>query len=147
MEITMAARTFFGVVIMLFVLALTGHAGVNEEIQKYFNDTASKVKATDDPVQKRKILSHSLESMMKALDRVQSLPVISDEDRTGIAHLKSIIQEYQDELAGLNGFERVPDGQLNAFSQYVVQNVEQARTITISLTTVLLIIIIILLLV
>ena len=49
---------------------------------------------------------------------------------------------------GSNGYERVSDAQLNAFSDYVVQNMEQAdKTITISLVTALLIVIIIILLV
>ena len=76
-------------------------------------------------------------------------PLISQEDRAGIDRFKATLQEKQDELAGLKGFERVPDAQLNAFSDYVVQDMEQAadRTITISLVTALLIVILIILLV
>ena len=86
--------------------------------------------------------------MSKALDKVQKSPLISKEDRAGIDQFKATLKENQDELAGSNGFERVPDAQLNAFSDYVVQNMEQAdKTITISLVTALLIVIIIILLV
>ena len=86
--------------------------------------------------------------MSKALDKVQKSPLISKEDREGIDQFKATLKENQDELAGSNGFERVPDAQLNAFSDYVVQNMEQAdKTITISLVTALLIVIIIILLV
>jgi len=144
----MLARTVFGVVVMMFVLIQAGFAGGKDDIQKYFNDTASKVKATSDPAEKRAILDKSLQTMSKALDKVQKSPLISKEDREGIEKFKATLQENQDELAGSNGFERVPDAQLNAFSDYVVQNMEQAdKTITISLVTALLIVIIIILLV
>jgi len=144
----MLARTVFGVIIMMFVLVQAGNAVGADDIQKYFNDTAGKVKAADDPAQKREILNKSLEKMSKALDKVQSSSLISKDDRVGIALLKSTLQEKQDELAGLNGYERVSDVQLNAFSDYVVQDMEQAtQTVTISLVALLLIIIIIILVV
>jgi hypothetical protein len=144
----MLARTVFGVVVMMFVLIQAGFAGGKDEIQKYFNDTASKVKATTDPAEKRAILDKSLQTMSKALDKVQKSPLISKEDREGIEKFKATLQENQDELAGSNGYERVSDAQLNAFSEYVVQNMEQAdKTITIGVVTALLIVIIIILLV
>jgi len=144
---TMLTRTFFGAIVMMFVLVLAGNAGAKEHIQKYFNDTALKVQATDDPAEKREIINESLQRMMTALDRVQSSPLVSKEDGDGIDHYETVLQEKQDELLGNNGFERVPDSQLNAFSVYVVQSMEQAdRTITISLVTALLIVILIILL-
>jgi ABC-type transporter Mla subunit MlaD len=144
----MLARTVFGVVVMMFVLIQAGFAGGKDDIQKYFNDTASKVKATSDPAEKRAILDKSLQTMSKALDKVQKSPLISKEDREGIEKFKATLQENQDELAGSNGYERVSDAQLNAFSEYVVQNMEQAdKTITIGVVTALLIVIIIILLV
>jgi len=143
----MLTRTFIGAIVMMFVLVLAGNAGAQERIQKYFNDTALEVQVTDDPAEKREIINESLHKMMTALDRVQSSPLVSKEDGDGIDHYKTVLQEKQDELLGNNGFERVPDSQLNAFSVYVVQSMEQAdRTITISLVTALLIVILIILL-
>ena len=142
----MLARTVFGVIMMMFVLVQAGNAGGKDDIQKYFNDTAGKVKAADDPAQKREILNKSFKTMSKALDRVQSSPLISKDDQAGIGSLNATLQEKQDELAGLNGYERVSDEQLNAFSDYVVQDMEQAaQTVTISLVAALLIIIILIL--
>ena len=75
---------------------------------------------------------------------VRSSPLVSKADRAGLDRLKAALQEKQDELAGTNGYARVADDQLNAFSDYVVQDMEQAdRTITISVVTALLIVIII----
>jgi hypothetical protein len=144
-EKTMKAGTVFGTLAMLLALVQVGIAGGKEDIQKYFNDTASKVKATGNPVQKREILNKSLQNMSQALNRVEGSGLISREDRAGISRLKANIQEKQDELTGSNGYVRVDDAQLNAFSDYVVQDMEQAETITISLVSALLIIIILIL--
>jgi hypothetical protein len=139
----MLKKTFFGAIMIMFMMVLAGNAG---ELQEYFNNTANKVKGTTDPVQKREILSKSLQTMSEALDEVQNSSLISKEDRVGIDNLRATLRENQDELSGSNGYERVPDKQLNIFSDYVVQNMEQAdKTITISVVTALLIVILIIL--
>lgn len=145
---TMRARIALGFIVMIFVLALPANAGGKAELQKYFSDAAIKVKTTDNPSDKRQILDESFQTMSKALDMVQSSPSISQDDGVSIGRVKAILQEKQDELAGSNGYVRVSDDQLNAFSDYVVQDMEQAdQIITISLVTLLLIIILIVLLV
>ena len=132
--------------VMTFALVHVGSALAQDNLQGYFNDTACKVKASADPSQKRAILNDRLETMSEALNRVESSRLISKDDRAGIDLLRVTLQERQNELAGSNGYDRVPDEQLNAFSDFVVQDMEQAdRTITISLITLLLIIIIVIL--
>ena len=144
----MKAKTILGTLVMLCVLAQAGFAGGMEDFQKYFNDTASKVKATEVPAQKREIMNNSLESMLKALDKIQNIPLVSKNDRASIDRLKDDLRQKQDELSGNNGYDRVPDTQLNAFSDYVVQDMEQAsRTITVSLLAAVLIGVIIVLLI
>lgn len=144
----MTARLVFGSMIMTLLLALPAHAGGKEEFQKYFNDAAGRVRATENPAEKRAILSESFQTMSKALETVQGSPLISKDDRIGVDRLKATLQEKQDELAGSNGYARVPDAQLNAFSDYVVQDMEQAdQVITISVVTLLLILIVVLLIV
>ena len=143
----MTRRTAFRLIVMVFVMAYAGIAFGQDGLQKYFNNASLKVKATTDPLQKREILNRSFEKMSKALDKVQTSPLISKHDQAGIALLKSTLQEKQDELTGLNGYERVSDEQLDAFSDYVLQDMEQAtQTVTISLVALLLIIIIVILL-
>jgi hypothetical protein len=142
----MLGRTAFRITLMMFVMAFAGIAQGQENLQKYFSDTAVKVKATTDPFQKREILNNSFERMFKALNSVQSPPLISKGDKIAIDQFRIILKEKQDELAGLNGYEGVPDVQLNAFADYVVQDMEQAtQTVTISLVALLLIIIIVIL--
>jgi hypothetical protein len=142
----MIPRMIVGSIVMMFLLALPASAGGKAELQKYFSDAAGKVKATENPSEKREILSQSLQTMSKALDIVQNTTAISSSDGIGLIRFKAAIQEKQDELAGLNGYARVSDGQLNAFSDYVVQDMEQAdQVVTISLVSLLLIILLIVL--
>lgn len=144
----MKALIAFGSIFMMFVLAIPVNADGKDELKQYFNKAANKVKMTENADEKREILNESFNSMSKILDKVQSSALISKEDYDGISRLKAIVQDKQDELAGINGYERVPDTQLNAFADYVVQDVEQAdQTITISVVVLLLIIILIVLLV
>jgi len=137
------------IVRLMVVIVALGYAGValgQDSVHKYFNDTALKVKATEDPVQKREILSKNLSDMTKALDTVKGAPLTSEEDDAKLDRIQSTLREKSDELVGANGFDRVPDDQLNAFSTYIVQDMEQAdKTLSIGLVTLLLIIIIIIL--
>lgn len=145
----MKARTVLGVIIMMLVLAQAGYAEGTDGIKKYFSDTATTVKTTADPAQKREILNKSLQTMSKALDKVERSGLVTQEDRAGIDLFKAALQEKHDELAGINGYERVSDAQLDAFSDYVVQDMEQAleRKVTVSLLAAILIGVIVLLLV
>ena len=136
----MRSRRVYGAIIMLCILAFTAYPGGKGELQKYFSNAATKVKATDNPSEKRAILTTSFQTMSRALDMVQQSSSISKEDGVRIELVKATLQEKQDELAGLDGYERVPDAQLNAFANYVVQDMEQAQMITISLVALLLII-------
>jgi septal ring factor EnvC (AmiA/AmiB activator) len=125
------------------VLAFAGSTQAQDKLKNHFSDVANKVKATADPSQKREVLNESFNDMHKALNTVQGSPLVSKSDKAGIEHFKTALQEKQDELAGLNGYERVPDAQLNDFADYVVQDMEQAtETVTISLVALLLIILI-----
>ncbi len=142
----MVKRTALRVVVMMCVLVYAGMAAAQGNVQNYFNDAACKVKAASDPSQKRDILVGAIQDMSKALGTVQNSPLVSKSDRAGLDRLNASLQEKQDELAGTNGFARVADDQLNAFSEYVVQDMEQAdQTITIGVVAALLIVIIIIL--
>jgi hypothetical protein len=130
------------------VLVLPVFAAGTGQLQGYFSDASHRVKATVDPAEKRQILNNSFESMSAVLGVVRSLPLVSKDDVAGIDHARAAINEKKDELAGTNGYARVPDARLNAFSDYVVQDMEQAdQVITISVVTLLLIIILIVLIV
>ena len=142
----MKAIITFVTVLIMFVLVIPVNAGGKGELQKHFSEVAKKVNATENVVEKRAILENSFKDMSEALDKVQGSFLVSKEDQAGVDGLKSILKENQDELAGVNGYQRVPDSQLNNFSIYVVQNMAQAdQMITISLVAALLIIIILIL--
>ena len=134
-------------ILLMFVLVIPASAGGKEELQKHFKNVANKVKATENVTEKREILNESLQKISKALNTLENTGMISEKDQIAVNGLKATMQENQDELAGTNGFERVSDDQLNNYSDYVVQNMEQAEMITISLVSLLLIIILVVLLV
>ncbi len=141
----MNLRTVSGTIALTCMFALPVFAGGTGDIQKYFNDAASKAKQAATPSEKRRILNESFRVVSNALDIAGNMPFTSKEDLAGIRKFRSAIQDKQDELAGKNGFTRVPDSQLNAFSGYVVQDMEQAdQTITISVVTLLIILLVIL---
>jgi len=142
----MLSRIALRLIVLIVALGYAGMALGQDKVHNYFNDTSIKVKATESPAQKREILSKNLDDMIKALDMVEGGALTSEQDDLKLDHVKMTLQEKRDELAGVNGFDRVPDDQLNAFSTYIVQDMEQAdRTITISVVVALLIIIIIIL--
>lgn len=140
----MKTRILFLSIIIMLVSALPALASGKGEIQKYFNDASKKVKATENAADKRVILDESFNNMFNALGTVQSTGLLSKEESDGVDLFKESMKEKQDELNGLNGYERIPDSQLNDFSNYVVQDMEQA-SITISLVTLLLLAILLIL--
>lgn len=144
---TMRARMMIGWVAMMCVLVLPANAGGKGDLQRYFSDAASRVKAAESPSAKRAILNESFDTMTRALEMVQGSRTMSKDDAVGLERFKATLREKQDELAGVNGFARVTDDQLNTFSDYVVQDMEQAdQVVTISLVALLLIIILVVIL-
>lgn len=144
----MFAKKIIGVLVMSCFLVSAVQAQATEDIKGYFSETAAKVKAEPDPDKKREILGNSLERMTDALDKVDKSGLVSKEDRAGLDSFRNALQEKQNELAGTDGFDPIPNSQLNNFSDYVVQSMEQAdRTITVSVVTALLILIVVILLV
>jgi len=138
----------FGAVLLMFVMTIPVNADGKDELKQFYSKTADKVKATENADEKREILNESFNNMSNVLDKVLSSGLISESDRVGIEQYKTTLQEKQNELEGINGYERVQDSQLNSFANYVVQDMEQAdSTITISVIALLLIIIIVILLV
>ena len=71
----MKSRRAIGFIVMMFVLTISANAGGKDGLQKYFNDAAVKVKATNSPSEKRAILNESFQEMAKALTMVQKLTV------------------------------------------------------------------------
>ncbi len=119
----------------------------HDKLKTEINKMVENVKEAETAVEKREILNTSFDKLITAFNRVESMNRVPESDKKALADFKNTIQEKKDELNGTNGYERVPDSQLNDFAQFAQQDIEQAdRVVTISLTTALLIIIILLLL-
>ncbi len=142
----MYMRFMLALIVIAGALSVAGSAIGQDNVHSYLNETALQVKSSDDPVVKRDILTKDLARMTEALAKAQESALTSAEEDAGLAQLQTTLQEKSDELAGKNGFERVPDQMLDGFATYVVQDMEQAdRTVNISVVTALLIIIIVIL--
>ncbi|MCH8558551.1 MAG: hypothetical protein LAT84_12045 [Balneolia bacterium] len=120
---------------------------LNEVLKQHMNETVQQVKATDDADEKRSILNASYENMLETASLIEKRVTLNEDEAAQIALLKSEINDRANQLNGLDGYERISDEDLDEFSDYSQQAMEQAnRTLTISLTTALLIVIILLLL-
>lgn len=120
----------------------------HDRLKKQVRNLVQEVKDAPTAAEKRSLLDAKLQSMISALDRAEQMGAVSAKDKEGIDVLRTRLQEKHDELHGHNGFEPVPDGQLNNFADYVQQDFEQANsTVTLSVGTALLILLLIILLV
>jgi len=119
---------------------------VTESFKMHFNETVKAVHETENADEKRAILNESFNKMITAIDRIESQASLTDDESALLASFKSELTEKQNELNGLDGFDQVVDKDLNDFSNFSQDMIEQAnRTITIGVTTALLILIILLL--
>lgn len=134
---------FAATFIPLQAQSLDAHDNLKAEI----NNMVKSVEEAESAVEKREILTVSFDNLITTFNRVESMKQVPESDKKALADFKNSIQEKKDELNGTNGYERVPDTELNDFAQFVQQDLEQAdRYVTISVTTALLIILILLLL-
>ena len=114
--------------------------------KKYINNMVQKVEKAENPARKREILNNSFDEMTSAFDQALSFGIVSEKDRKAINTFKADIQQKRNELNGLNGYKKVANNNLNNFANFVQQDLEQADTVTFSISAVLLVLIIILLL-
>lgn len=121
-------------------------SNAHDKLKSEINNMVESVEEAETAVEKREILNTSFDKLITTFNRVQSMDRVPEADKEALADFKNSIQEKKNELNGTNGYEKVPDSELNDFAQFVQQDFEQAdRFITISVTTALLIVLILLL--
>lgn len=143
----MLYRKWLGIGSLLLCLMFpAGKANAESGIQKYLNDAAQSIHATADPVQKRAVLDEQYVRLSDGMNMLIESGMLSSGDRTALSQESARLNEMRDELAGRNGFARVPDNQIDQFARFVVQDQEQADTVIIisSVTLLLLLILIVL---
>ncbi len=137
-------------VFMVFAIqsaAVAQSVNLTETFKKSFNKTVQEVHKTENATEKRTLLNDSFNKMTEAIERIEAKANLSEEEIAQLAAYKSEIQNKKSELNGTDGFDKVLDKDLNNFSDYSQQHMEQAdRTITIGVTAALLIILILILL-
>ncbi len=120
---------------------------IAETFKEHFNKTVQDVQETDNADEKRTILNESFEKMIHTLDQIESKASLTEDEIASINNYKFGLTEKINELNGLDGFEEIADEDLDDFSNFSQDFIEQANnTITIGVTTALLILIILLLL-
>lgn len=119
---------------------------VTETFKKHFNETVENVHQAENGDEKRAILNNSFDKMNKALDRIESMATLTEEEIAGLNSYRAGLTEKMNELNGLDGFDEIADEDLDDFSNFSQDFIEQAdRTVTIGVTTALLILIVLLL--
>jgi hypothetical protein len=135
-------RIILTVILSFFLFQTSKADDLKKELQKYINEIITEVKEAETPDEKREILNDLFEDLQSSFSAAKNSPYVPEEDHKGIDILETKMRDRQNELNGLDGFEKVPDNKLNEFATFTLQDIEQADTIiTISLTTLLLIII------
>jgi hypothetical protein len=136
-------------IFLLFVaqsMAVAQSTNITETFKKHFNETVQQVQQTENADEKRFILNESFTKMLDSIDRIESVANLSENESAMLSSYKNGLLEKQNELNGLDGFNEVLDEDLDDFSNFSQDYMEQAnRTVTIGVTTALLILIILLL--
>jgi len=134
---------------MLFAvhsMSVAQSVDITETFKNHFNETVQQVHQAENADEKREILDESFSKMIHAIDRIESRANLSEEESEMLSSYKNDISEKQNELNGLDGFDEIQDEDLDDFSNFSQDFMEQAdRTVTIGVTTALLILIILLL--
>lgn len=142
--------TILASTLLIFAIQTTSFAqstDITETFKKHFNETVQAVEETDNADEKRAILNESFNKIITAIDRIESRASLTEDEIASLNSFKLGITEKQSELNGLDGFDEIMDEDLDDFSNFSQDFIEQAnRTITIGVTTALLILIILLLL-
>ena len=119
---------------------------ITETFKKHFNETVQEVHGTENADEKRAVLNESFNNMITAIDRIESLASLTEDESASLNSYKLGLTEKLNELNGLDGFDEVMDEDLDEFSGFSQDFIEQAnRTVTIGVTTALLIVLILLL--
>ncbi len=127
--------------------AVSQSTDLTETFKKHIYKTVQEVKSEENTEEKRAILNKSFNKMLTALDKIESTATLTEEELAQLHSYEEKIEEKSNQLNGHKDYEKVKGKDLDEFSDYVQQDMEQAdRILTISLTTALLIVIILLLL-
>ncbi len=129
------------------LFADTAATRLENRFKAYFNNLLLEVERTGDPAQKRALLNESLDRLLLAVDRIQRIPFVKQEQREALARFGLQVQAKHDELNGAAGFSMVASGDLDDFARYMVQDLEQARMYYLGISGLALALIIIILLI
>jgi len=145
-KIKSVCAALFLVVLAQPLFALTEQRVLEDRFKRSVNELRTRIREIEDPEEKRQVLARTIRRMIRQLERAGEKASLTPEERAQVASLEQSFRDKYDELEGLNGFQRVPDRELDRFADYVLQDVEQARDyVTISVAALIIIILLIIL--
>lgn len=134
LKLKVVCAVLFLIILSQPLLALGDQRVLEDRLKERMNEVVCQVKEMESPVSKRGALNLLLTRMIQVLERVEKMPLLSDQDRAQVAGLRGRFQDTYDELNGLNGFDPVSDAELDGFADYILQDLEQARANTVTLS-------------
>lgn len=145
-KVKSVCAALFLVVLAQPLFALTEQRVLEDRFKRSVNELRTRIREIEDPEEKRQVLARTIRRMIRQLERAGEKASLTPEERAQVASLEQSFRDKYDELEGLNGFQRVPDRELDRFADYVLQDVEQARDyVTISVAALIIIILLIIL--
>ena len=121
-----AKPLIFALALLIHLPALGQADKAESKIKAYINDVVQKVEVENNADQKRQILNASFDKLITVFEKVEKMEKFSSEEKAGIIELRNTLAEKKDELNGVNGYQAVPNNQLNNFANFVQQDIEQA---------------------
>lgn len=127
--------------------SLAQTTNISETFKKHFNETVQEVHGLENTDEKRAVLNESFNKIITVIDRIESRVSLTEDETASLESYKLGITEKVNELNGLDGFDEIADEDLDDFSSFSQEYIEQAnRTITIGVGTALLIVLLLLIL-
>lgn len=108
--------------------AQAGPAGelLEERYHAALSEVTQKVRKTEDPAEKRRILKDFFDHMEAGLGKAANMSELSDAERRSLHTVIGKYYAYESELQGTDGYKAVADADLDEFAGYVRQGMEQA---------------------
>ena len=131
--------TILASVLLIFAFHSTSVAqsvNIIESFKKHFNETVQEVHKTDNADKKREYLNKSFKKMISVLNRIESQTSPDEDEKANLSTYKSDLTEKQNQLNGLNGFDKIMDDELDGFALFSQDMIDQANlTITMGVGT------------
>lgn len=120
------------------VQAQNGSNLIEQRVKSSLNTMVQDVRAAEAPAEKREILSQFLVKVSRSASMLESVPFLSDDNHAAIEVLQERFDRYSASLHGStdgSSADVVADGDLDAFASFMQNDLEQANSGGVYLST------------